>query len=114
MLKELPLIRRATNDDYESIAQLHFLSHTLTFAPFASEHWLNSRRPDHYLHRWREILSRASDRSLNLVARSTGKTVGMVRVARSKIPESGPGKNSAELTMHVAPRLTGQGIGTLC
>ncbi|MCZ6539745.1 MAG: GNAT family N-acetyltransferase, partial [Chloroflexi bacterium] len=112
MLKELPIIRRATIDDYESIAQLHFLSHTLSFAPFASEHWLNSRRPDHYLHKWRDILSRASDRSLNLVARSAGKTVGMVRVARSEIPESAPDKNSAELSgMHVAPGLTGQGIG---
>ena len=114
MTSEIPTIQRATVDDYESVAQLHFLSHTVSFTPFASERWLNSRRLDDYLSRWRETLSRTVDGETTLIARVAGEAVGIVRIARSEVPRSRPHVNSAQLTaMHVAPGFTGQGIGAL-
>jgi ribosomal protein S18 acetylase RimI-like enzyme len=115
MTSETPAIQRATLDDHESIARLHFLSHTVSFAPFASERWLESRQLSEYVSRWRETLDPAVQGGLTLVARLAGAVVGMVRVARSAAPE--PDANDgeiAELTgMHVKPGLIGQSIGTL-
>lgn len=114
MPTEPPVIQSATIDDFESIARLHFLSHTVSFAPFASEDWLNSRRLDQYLGKWREILERTGDNGSTFVARTGRETVGMVRVARPDVPPSEPDEIRVELTgMHVSPKVTGQGIGTL-
>lgn len=96
------------------VAQLHFLSHTVSFAPFASEQWLNSRRLVDYLSRWRETLGSAADGDATLIARVSDRVVGIVRVARSSTPRSETGGCDAQLTgMHVEPGFTGQGIGTL-
>lgn len=114
MTSEMPIIQRATPDDYESVARLHFLSHTVSFAPFASAEWLNSRRLDDYLSRWRETLGSSVDGESTLIARIAGEAVGIVRVSRLGTPGSRTNLNSAQLTgMHVAPAITGQGIGTL-
>ena len=114
MTSDIPIIQLATLDDYVSVARLHFLSHTVSFAPFASERWLNSRRLDDYLSRWRETLGLPAHGESTLIARIAGETVGIVRVARSEVPESESAASSAELTgMHVVPGLTGRGIGTL-
>ncbi|MCH7969932.1 MAG: GNAT family N-acetyltransferase [Chloroflexi bacterium] len=114
MTSDIPTIQRATLDDYESVARLHFLSHTVSFAPFVSERWLNSRRLDDYLSRWREALGSAVDGDSTLIAWIGGEAVGMVRVAQSAAPGSRTDVNSAQLTsMHVVPGLTGKGIGTL-
>jgi GNAT superfamily N-acetyltransferase len=96
------------------VAQLHFLSHTVSFAPFASEQWLNSRRLVDYLSRWRETLGSAADGDATLIARVSDRVVGIVRVARSATPRSETSVCDAQLTgMHVEPGFTGQGIGTL-
>jgi ribosomal protein S18 acetylase RimI-like enzyme len=114
MNSEIPTIESATLDDYEAVAHLHFLSHTVSFAPFASERWLNSRRVDDYLSRWRKTLSLAAGGESTLIARLSGEVVGIVRVARSNVTVSEPGSIGAELTgMHVSPDLTGRGIGKL-
>ena len=114
MTSDIPTIQRATLDDYESVARLHFLSHTVSFAPFVSVHWLTSRRLDDYLSRWQETLGSATDGESTLIARIGDEAVGIVRVARSEVPESESDVNGAELTrMHVVPGLTGRGIGTL-
>ena len=114
MTSDIPTIESATLDDYAAVAKLHFMSHTVSFAPFASEQWLDSRRLDDYMSRWRETLSAAGGGESTLVARISGEVVGMVRVARSKGRTSESGPISAELTgMHVSPDLTGRGIGKL-
>ena len=114
MTSDIPIIQRATIDDYEAVARLHYLSHTVSFAPFASEQWLHSRRLDDYLSRWQKTLGCAVDGDSTLIARIGCNAVGMVRVARSEAPGSRTDVNSAQLTgMHVAPGFTGQGIGTL-
>ena len=114
MIPDAPTIQLAKLDDYESVARLHFLSHTVSFAPFASEQWLNSRRLGDYLAKWQETLGRTVGGETTLIARISGEAVGIVRIARSGAHGSGPDVNGAELTgMHVAPGLTGRGIGTL-
>ena len=114
MTSTKPIIQLAPLDDHEAVAHVHFLSHTVSFAPFASEQWLNSRRLDDYLSRWRKTLSSAAGGESTLIARTQGVVVGMVRVARSDGPASDSGPVTAELTgMHVSPDLTGRGIGKL-
>ncbi len=114
MTSDIPTIQRATLDDYESVARLHFLSRTVSFAPFISERWLNSRRLDDYLSGWQETLGSAADGESTLIARNGDEAVGIVRVARSEVPESELDVNGAELIrIHVVPGVTGKGVGTL-
>jgi len=114
MTSAKPTIQHATLDDYAAIANLQFLSHTVSFAPFASEQWLNSRQLDDYMSSWRKTLGAADSSETTLIARISGEVVGMVRVARSNVPVSESDSTGAELTgMHVSPDLTGRGIGKL-
>ena len=104
-----PVIQPATYDDHEAVGRLQFLSHTVSFAPFASERWLKSRRLDDYVARWRDTLGSSTAGTLTAVARLDGNVVGMVRVA----PSDGPGPDAQLTGMHVEPVLRGGGIGTL-
>ena len=114
MTSTKPIIQLATLDDHEAVAHLHFLSHTVSFAPFVSAQWLDSRRLEDYVSKWRETLGTAGSGESTLIARIPGVVVGMVRVARSNGPASDSGPVTAELTgMHVSPDLTGRGIGKL-
>gem|GEM_PF-3579921 len=56
MTSTKPIIQLATLDDHEAVAHLHFLSHTVSFAPFVSAQWLDSTRLEDYVSKWRETL----------------------------------------------------------
>ncbi|HIF71719.1 MAG TPA: GNAT family N-acetyltransferase [Dehalococcoidia bacterium] len=109
MPEESPTIRIATPDDYESVAQLIFRSHTISFAPFASEEWVSTRDLEAYRSRWQETLANAGADDTTYVALIDGEIVGSVRVA-----PGGSTEFDAQLTgMHVEPDLTGHGVGGL-
>jgi ribosomal protein S18 acetylase RimI-like enzyme len=100
-------IEIATAADADEVAALHYLSHTKSFATFASPDWVASRRLANYQTQWRETLSKADPRDRSWVARSERKVVGMVRIM--PMPDDG----LAQLvSMHVHPDHQGQGIGT--
>ncbi|MDA1278708.1 MAG: GNAT family N-acetyltransferase [Chloroflexi bacterium] len=102
-------IRRAKPDDYEALARLHFLSHTVSFAPFASDDWLSSRQLDEYLSKWNSALEQAVDDDATMVAMVGTDIVGMCRVS----PLQASNYDAQLSSMHVDPELTGNGIGTM-
>jgi hypothetical protein len=77
-----PVIRSATLDDYESIAQLLFRSHTISFAPYATDEWVTSRRLDEYKTRWRNILSNSTSEDATIVATFFKDTFDSAMVSR--------------------------------
>jgi ribosomal protein S18 acetylase RimI-like enzyme len=104
-----PVIRSATPDDYESIAQLLFRNHTISFAPYATDEWVTSRRLDEYRTRWHNILSNSTSEDATIVASIDGEVVGSVHVSPAESPEY----DAQLIGMHVEPHLTGAGIGGL-
>jgi len=104
-----PVIRSATLEDHESIAQLLFRSHTISFLPYATDDWVSSRRLDEYRVRWHDILSNITSRDTTIVASLDGALVGSVRVA----PVESSDYDAHLIGMHVEPHLTGSGIGGL-
>lgn len=99
-------IEIATVADADAVAALHYLSHTESFAPFASDGWLAARDLADYQARWRETLGQVGSRDRTWVARANGRIVGMVRV------HPGREQRVAELTsMHVHPDFQRRGIG---
>lgn len=104
-------IEIAAPADAGGLAALHHLSHTKSFAAFASLEWVRSRKLEAYLSQWRDNLnkdnlSRKDQKSRTWVALVDGRIVGMVRI--SPMAEEG----LAQLTsMHVSPDHQGQGIG---
>ena len=110
MRTDLPVVRSAVSEDYESVARLIFRSHTISFARFATEDWVRSRRLEDYLARWQSVLESPKADDATFVAIAKGEVVGTVRVARFEASES---ESDAQLIgMHVEPDLTGGGIGT--
>ena len=109
MPASLPVIRSATLDDHESIAQLLFRSHTISFASYATEEWVNSRRLDEYRARWHDILSKSTSGDTTIVASLDGAVVGSIHVSPVETPEY----DAQLIGMHVEPHLTGSGIGAL-
>jgi ribosomal protein S18 acetylase RimI-like enzyme len=102
-------IRTARSDDYRSVAALIFSSHTISFAPFASSNWVDSRDLPEYQSKWQEILAEESLSTRVFVAESNGEIVGSVRVS-----SAGSNEFDAQLNgMHVSPDATGSGIGSL-
>jgi diamine N-acetyltransferase len=111
MHSDKPLIRPSNPDDYESVAQLIYRSHTISFKPFATEEWVASRDIDEYRARWREDLAAsasASNESM-FVAVVDGTIVGTVKVG----PIDSPDFDAHLVGMHVEPDLRGGGIGSL-
>lgn len=109
MSKKLPIIRTAAPGDYESVARLIFRSHTVSFAPFASDDWVSSRDLDKYRSRWQKTLAAPGADDKTFVALIDGEIVGSVRVAPANSAEF-----DAQLTgMHVEPDITGHGVGSL-
>lgn len=99
-------IHIATSVDAADVAALHHLSHTTSFAAFASPEWVASRKLENYRAQWAAHLGKRDPRGRTWVARVEGRIVGMVRI--SPMPEEG----LAQLTsMHVHPDYQGQGIG---
>jgi ribosomal protein S18 acetylase RimI-like enzyme len=106
-----PLIRPSNPEDYESVAQLIYRSHTISFKPFATEEWVTSRDIDEYRERWREDLAAsasASNESM-FVAVIDDAIVGTVKVG----PTDSPDFDAHLVGMHVDPELRGGGIGSL-
>lgn len=99
-------IEPATPADADGAAALHYLSHTTSFAAFATPEFVASRRLDNYLAQWRDFLGKQGPGAGAWVARLDGRIVGIVRVA--PMPEDGPAQLSS---MHVHPDLHGRGIG---
>lgn len=104
-----PVIRSATLEDHESIAQLLYRSHTISFAAYATDEWVNSRQIDQYRARWSDILSNSTHRDTTIVASLEGVIVGSVHVS----PVESPDYDAQLIGMHVEPHLTGSGIGGL-
>ncbi len=105
MTVEIEVARPA---DAEALAALHFLSHTVSFAPFASEDWLANRDLTDYVEQWRESLELAEsdERACAWKAVSGGEIVGTVKVS----PET---SHEAQLgNMHVHPNFHRRGIGS--
>lgn len=100
-------IEAATPADAADVAALHYLSHTRSFAPFASPEWVASRRLECYRAQWRDLLGKGDPRGRTWVARPiSGSVVGMVRV----YPMQGEGL--AQLaSMHVHPDHQNRGLG---
>ena len=93
-------------EDAPALAELHYLSHTTSFAAFASPEWVASRRLDDYRRQWSDFFARQAPGSRAWAVRIEGRLAGMVKVA----PEPEPGL--AQLTsMHVHPDFQGRGIG---
>lgn len=106
-----PVVRPAKADDYGSVAQLIYRSHTISFAQFASDDWVSSRKLDDYLGRWRATLATPSPDDMTFVAVLNGVIVGTVRTNRPTSPQF---ESDAQLNaMHVEPELIGRGIGTI-
>jgi len=103
------VIRSATLDDHESIANLLFRSHTISFASYATDEWVKSRRLDEYRARWNDILSNSTPSDTTIVALLEDAIVGSVHVSPVDTPEY----DAQLIGMHVEPHLTGSGIGGL-
>ncbi len=98
----------ASAEDAVALAALHHLSHTTSFAPFASDEWLAGRDEAEYVAQWQSFFERATkDRRFRAWKATSGnKLVGMVKVG----PEN---ETEAQLTsMHVRPTFRRQGIGS--
>jgi GNAT superfamily N-acetyltransferase len=109
MSKELPVVRQANAYDAASIARLIHRSHTISFAPFASEAWVGSRDIEEYRSKCQSVFDTAGDNEVTYVAILDDAVVGSVRVAQLQSSEF-----DAQLVgMHVEPGLTGRGIGSL-
>ncbi len=95
--------------DALAMAELHHLSHTVSFASFASEQWISSREKGEYRDRWVEFLTHAETdtRSQAWKVAAEEMVVGMVKVG----PMDG---SEAQLSsMHVHPDYQRRGIGSL-
>lgn len=95
--------------DAEALAELHYLSHTVSFAAFASSEWLETRDIDEYAAQWHEFFrhARNDESACAWKVSANGTVVGMVKV--------GPMSDSeAQLSsMHVHPDYQRRGIGSL-
>ena len=95
--------------DAGGLADLHYLSHIVSFAQFASPEWLRNRDRSDYLRQWDESLKSVEldDRSRAWKVLSGRLIVGMVKVG----PMS---ESEAQLSsMHVHPNHHRKGIGSL-
>ena len=109
MQKRPVRIRTARSDDYRSVGALIFNSHTISFAPFASSDWVNSRDLSEYQSKWQEILADESLSARVFVAERNAEIIGTVRVSSADSNDFDAQLNG----MHVSPNTTGSGIGSL-
>jgi len=102
-------IRVATYDDHQAIAKLIHRSHTISFAPFVPQSWVETREQGEYLEKWRGVLTDDSGHATTFVAvRPDDAIIGTVGVTRMDADEF-----DAQLVgMHVDPESTGLGIGS--
>ncbi len=99
----------AGQTDAAAMAELHFISHTVSFAEFASLEWVASRKRSDYLEQWQSFFAAAANDKRSRawkVQVDDGSVVGIVKV--------GPMTDSeAQLSsMHVHPDYQRQGIGS--
>lgn len=102
-------IDNAGASDAPELGALHYLSHTTSFAEFASPEWVASRRLENYVTQWADFLfGTGGDARARAWKAVDGETiVGMVRVSAMSATE-------AQLTsMHVHPDWHRRGIGGL-
>lgn len=95
--------------DVPQLGALHYLSHTTSFAVFASPEWVASRQLENYVTQWTDFLSDSGGDSRTRAWKAVDgeSIVGMVRVSTMCATE-------AQLTsMHVHPDWHRRGIGGL-
>ncbi len=99
-------IEVAGSADAAEMAAVHYLSHTTSFAEFASPEWVKSRDPDEYLKQWQAFLTGNDPRERAWKAVDSGRVVGTVKISAMSDVE-------AQLaSMHVHPEWHRRGIGT--
>ncbi len=99
-------IETANIADAARMATLHYLSHTTSFAAFATPEFVATRKIENYVVQWADFLSAQQPGARGWVARIGADVVGMVRI--QPMPERGLAQLAA---MHVHPDYQGQGIG---
>ena len=99
-------VEQATLADAADMAALHYLSHTKSFAAFASAEFVATRKLDTYLSQWTDSLRTDKPGARAWVARANGAVVGIVRVY--PMPEQGLAQLGG---MHVHPDQQGRGVG---
>ena len=104
-----PTTRPSTPSDFDSVATLVHRSHTISFAPYASAAWVESRNLNEYRLKWKSVLADESEDAITLVSVSDDSIVGTVHVSPLDSPEFDAQLNG----MHVDPDQTGRGIGGL-
>ena len=104
------IVEVAGRGDADVLADLHYLSHRVSFAAFASDKWLQSRDVAQYRQQWRDFLISAESDPRSRAWKVTGEdgdVVGTVRIQRKSDTE-------AQLNnMHVHPGYHRRGIGKL-
>lgn len=96
----------ATTADIDQMAALHFLSHTVSFKPFASAEFVATRRIESYVAIYREFLGNPDPEARAWVARHAGRVIGIVGVY--PMAEVGLAQLGG---MHVHPDHQGRGVG---
>ena len=101
-------IREATAADAEAIARLHAESWQSAYRGILSDDYLENHALRERMAAWRECFSKNCERpKFVLIAELDDEMVGFVCV----LTEEDPVYGSLLDNLHVAPRLTGQGIG---
>ncbi|MCZ6672127.1 MAG: GNAT family N-acetyltransferase [Verrucomicrobia bacterium] len=105
------ILRKAVPEDWLELASLHYLSHTVSFQPYASQDWLESRDLSQYEENWKERLS--DNRIKVWVAKNEDDIVGMVSIRPDPIRQYSDesGKIAFLGAMHVHPKFMGNGLG---
>ncbi len=99
-------VEQASLADAADMAALHYLSHTKSFAAFASPEFVATRKLDTYVSQWTDFLRAEKPGARAWVARSNGAVTGIVRVYA--MSEQGLAQLGG---MHVHPDQQGRGIG---
>lgn len=104
-----PQLEIADQSDAEAMADLHLLSHTVSFASFASGEWLKSRDISQYREQWHEFFD---DTQSDCRSRAWKVTVGESVVGMVKVSPTSDTEIQLS-SMHVHPDYQRRGIGSL-
>jgi GNAT superfamily N-acetyltransferase len=115
-------IRVANVDDWESIAHLHHLSHSVSFRKFADQDWVQQRDQSAYREFWKNYLGSQPSDERTWLFETKGEIKGIVTIMNLENssehfrPSHGENLDDAEISclrlMYVHPDFERQGIGT--